>query len=80
VNEDGTTDADWRRAIERFPDRYMSGSDIPANSRWADYRGLVKINRRWLSQFSRSMAESVAYYNAERLFGRKVSNHLFGTR
>lgn len=80
MNEDGTIDDDWRRVIERFPDRFMIGSDTWANSQWAEYRDLMKINRKWLSQFSRSIAESVAYKNAERLFGREVNNHLFGTR
>ena len=80
MNQDGTINADWRRVIERFPDRFMIGSDTWANSQWAGYRDLIKINRKWLSAFSRSIAESVAYKNAERLFGRKVGNHLLGTR
>jgi predicted TIM-barrel fold metal-dependent hydrolase len=78
MNEDGTIDADWRRVIERFPDRFMIGSDTWANSQWAEYRDVMEINRKWLSRFSRSIAESVAYNNAERLFERKVSNQLFG--
>lgn len=80
MNEDGTIDADWRRVIERFPDRFMIGSDTWANSQWAEYRDVIEVNRKWLSQFSRSIAESVAYNNAERLFKRKVSSQLFGTR
>jgi len=80
MNKDGIIDADWRRVIERFPDRFMVGSDTWANSQWAEYRDLIKINRKWLGQFSRSIAESVAYKNAERLFERQVSNHLLGTR
>ena len=79
MDEDGTIDADWRRVIERFPDRFMIGSDTWANSQWAEYRGLIKINRKWLSRFSRSIAENIAYKNAERLFGRRVSGHLLGT-
>jgi len=80
MNEDGSIDADWRRVIERFPDRFMVGSDTWTNSQWAEYRELIDINRKWLSQFSRSVAERIAYKNAERLFGRKVSNDLLGTR
>jgi uncharacterized membrane protein len=52
---------------------------IPQKSQWAEYRGLIKINRKWLSRFSRSIAENIAYKNAERLFGRKGSGHLLGT-
>jgi predicted TIM-barrel fold metal-dependent hydrolase len=80
MNKDGIIDADWRRVIERFPDRFMIGSDTWANSQWAEYRDLITINRKWLGQFSRSIAESVAYKNAERLFERQVSNQLLGTR
>jgi len=80
MNEDGSIDADWRRVIERFPDRFMIGSDTWTNSQWAEYRDLIRINRKWLSQFSRPVAESIAYKNAERLLGRKVSNHLLETR
>ncbi len=80
MNEDGSIDADWRRVIERFPDRFMVGSDTWTNSQWAEYRDLMAINRKWLSKFSRAIAESIAYKNAERLFGRKVSNDLLETR
>ena len=80
LNRDGSIDADWRRVIERFPDRFMVGSDTWANSQWSAYRDLIEVNRQWLSRFSRAIAESVAYKNAERLFGRKVGNHLLGTR
>ena len=80
MNEHGTIDADWRRVIERFPDRFMIGSDTWANSQWAEYRDLIRINRKWLSQFSHTVAESIAFRNAERLFGRDVGSHLLGTR
>jgi predicted TIM-barrel fold metal-dependent hydrolase len=80
MDEDGTIDADWRRVIERFPDRFMIGSDTWANSQWAEYRDLISINRKWLSQFSHAVAENIAYKNAQRLFGREVSNQLLETR
>ena len=80
MNTDGTIDADWRRVIERFPDRFMIGSDTWANSQWAAYRELINTHRKWLSRFSRPVAEKVAYKNAERLFGRKVGKHLLGAR
>lgn len=80
MNDDGSINADWRRVIERFPDRFMIGSDTWANSQWAEYRELIHTNRQWLSRFSRPVAENIAYRNAERLFGRKVDNVLLGTR
>ena len=80
LNVDGTIDKDWRRVIERFPDRFMIGSDTLVNSQWDSYRELIDVNRKWLSQFSRPIAEMIAFKNAERLFGRKVGDHLLGKR
>jgi predicted TIM-barrel fold metal-dependent hydrolase len=80
MNADGSIDPGWRRVIERFPDRFMVGSDTWTNSQWAEYRELIETNRQWLSRFSRPIAERIAYKNAERLFGRRLDNSLLGTR
>ena len=71
---------DWRQVIERFPKRFMVGTDTWVNSQWADYAGLIAINRQWLAHFPRKTAELIAYKNAERLFGRKVTLELIGKR
>ncbi len=80
LNAEGAIDRDWRRVLERFPERFMVGSDTWVNSQWDDYTHLIALNRKWLSQFSRPIAEQIAYKNAERLFGRKVSTQLLGKR
>ncbi len=80
LTRDGAIDPAWRRVIERFPDRFMVGSDTWVNSQWASYREIIAVNRKWLGQFPRSIAEQIAFGNAERLFGRKVDNRLIGTR
>lgn len=77
---DGTIDGDWRQVLERFPDRFMVGTDTWVNSQWDNYHNLIAVNRRWLSQFPRPIAEKIAFKNAERLFGRKVGNDLLGKR
>lgn len=77
---DGTIDGGWRQVLERFPERFMVGSDTWVNGQWDDYEHLISINRQWLSQFPRDIAEQIAYKNAERLFGRKVGTQLIGTR
>ena len=77
---DGHIAADWRQVIERFPERFMVGTDTWVNSQWDDYVELVTLNREWLYWFPRPIAELIAYKNAERLFGRKVSPDLFGKR
>ena len=79
LGSDGIAPA-WRKVIERFPDRFMVGTDTWVNSQWADYRGLIAINRQWLSYLPRETAEKIAFRNAEKLFGRKVTKDLIGTR
>lgn len=71
---------DWRQVIERFPGRFMVGTDTWVNDQWAEYESLVKLNRQWLSKFSREIAEKIAYKNAETLFGRNIGTHLIGKR
>ena len=71
---------DWRRLIERFPERFMVGSDTWVNSQWQDYAELIALNRRWLSHFPRDIAEQIAFRNGERLFKRKVSRDLLGQK
>lgn len=80
LNADGSIDPAWRRTIERFPDRFMVGSDTWVNSQWDSYAELISTNRRWLAAFPRKIAEQVAYKNAEKIFGRKVNSKLIGKR
>ena len=75
-----TIDPAWRRVLERFPDRFMIGSDTWVNSQWDNYEQIMAMNRRWLSQFPRALAEKFAFKNAERLFGRTVDKRLIGQR
>jgi hypothetical protein len=77
---DGDIEPRWRDLIMRYPDRFMIGSDTWANSQWERYEALIQINRRWLSQFPREVAEKIAYRNAETLFGRQVSMQLIGKK
>ena len=73
-------DADWRRVLERFADRFMVGSDTWVNGQWASYDRLMATNRQWLAQLTPATAHNIAYRNAERLFGRRIGRQLFGTR
>ena len=44
----GTIDPTWRLVLERFPDRFMVGSDTWVNEQWDRYGQIMAINRRWL--------------------------------
>lgn len=80
LGSDGTIDPAWRQVLERFSDRFMIGSDTWVNSQWDNYEQIMAVNRKWLSQFPRTLAEKFAYKNAERLFGRTVDKRLIGQR
>ena len=73
-------DPEWKRIIFDFQDRLMVGSDTWVNGQWANYDSIIESNRRWLSRLPRTVAEKIAYKNAERFFGRGISRELIGRR
>lgn len=73
-------DPEWAKVIAEFPERLMVGSDTWVNDQWDDYEGLIAINRRWLSFLPEKIARMIAYQNAEKLFGRKISKGQIGKR
>ncbi len=75
-----TLDPEWEKIIMEFQDRLMVGSDTWVNSQWDDYDAIIASNRLWLSRLPRTVAEKIAYKNAERAFGRDVSSNLIGKR
>ncbi|WP_299355424.1 amidohydrolase family protein [uncultured Shimia sp.] len=76
----GQLNPDWKAIIFTFQDRLMIGSDTWVNGQWDDYDAIMQSNRKWLSFLPRKVAEKIAYKNAERYFGRDISNTLIGTR
>ncbi len=75
-----TLDPEWEKIIMEFQDRLMVGSDTWVNSQWDDYDAIIASNRLWLSRLPRTVAEKIAYKNAERAFGQDVSSNLIGKR
>ncbi len=73
-------DPQWKALLLRHMDRFMVGSDTWVNGQWAVYEGLIQSNRDWLRYMPRNAAEMIAYKNAERLFGVRVSRDLIGKR
>jgi hypothetical protein len=65
---DGRLSDAWRRLFERYPDRFLVGSDTWTNDRWQDYDAIIAGYRAWLAQLPRDVAEQIAFRNAERLF------------
>lgn len=80
LSRSGGIEPEWMRIILEFQDRLMLGSDTWVNGQWDNYEAIIASNRRLLSYLPRGVAEKLAYKNAERLFGRRISNDLLGTR
>ncbi|WP_422375948.1 amidohydrolase family protein [Roseibium sp.] len=80
VGDGQSLDPAWAEIIFDFQDRLMIGSDTWVNAQWDRYDEIMASNRAWLALLPRSVAEKIAYKNAERAFGRSVSTKQIGTR
>ena len=66
----GKITAEWRSLFERYPDRFLLGSDTWIDERWAGYGAIMAEYRTWLAQLPRETAEKIASRNARRLFAK----------
>lgn len=80
LDGDGGLDPMWEKILIGFQDRLMVGSDTWVNSQWDQYEEIIAAHRRYLALLPEDVAEKIAYKNAERFFGRKVSMALIGKR
>lgn len=62
---------DWKRLFERYPDRFLLGSDTWIDERWDTYAQIMGGYRPWLAQLPDDVAQRIAWGNAARLFGLK---------
>jgi hypothetical protein len=70
ITSGGKLTTEWKALFERFPDRFLLGSDTWINERWDNYGNTMSDYRSWLAQLPRDVAEKIAFRNAERLFRR----------
>jgi hypothetical protein len=70
---DGTLNADWRALFERYPDRFLIGSDTWINERWASYGDIMAAYRAWLVQLPPEIAAKIANGNAKQLFAQRAN-------
>jgi len=79
TDSDGTLKPDWRALIERYPDRFMVGSDPvwpveqldgwdQADTGWQEYRRFIQFHRDWLTQLSPGLAKKIRLDNARSFF------------
>ena len=63
----GTVEEAWLSLFERFPTRFMLGTDTYTPERWFHVGEYADWARSWLSGLSPELAENIAYRNAETL-------------
>lgn len=71
VDGSGKLTPQWRVLFERYPDRFLLGSDTWVPERWASYADIMDGYRAWLAQLSPSVAKQIAHGNARALFAEK---------
>ncbi len=64
----GTLTPEWRAMFEKYPDRFLLGSDTWISERWASYGSIMAEYRGWLKQLPPAVAKQIAHGNAKRLF------------
>jgi hypothetical protein len=68
VDGSGKLTAEWRSLFERFPDRFLLGSDTWVPERWTSYSDTMAGYRAWLAQLPPDIAAQIANGNAKALF------------
>ena len=71
VDGQGRLTAEWRDLFERYPDRFLLGSDTWIPERWASYSEIMAAYRAWLEQLPPTIAAQIANGNAKALFADK---------
>ena len=64
----GKLTPEWRSLFERYPDRFLLGSDTWVPERWASYGEIMAAYRAWLAQLPEKVAKQIAHGNARALF------------
>ena len=70
IADAGKLTPEWKRLFERYPDRFLLGSDTWISQRWDSYGSIMAEYRAWLAQLPPGVAEKIAFRNAEKLFKR----------
>lgn len=70
ITESGKLTPEWRALFERYPSRFLIGSDTWISERWASYGDIMAGYRSWLAQLPPEVAAQIAHGNARMLFAR----------
>lgn len=68
VAREGQLDPGWRALFQKYPDRFMVGTDTWNNAQWESLPAILADVRSWLKQLPPTIAEKIAFRNASGLF------------
>jgi hypothetical protein len=68
TDSSGKLTPNWKRLFEKYPDRFLIGSDTWIDERWDSYGRIMADYRGWLAQLSPEVATMIAAGNGRRLF------------
>jgi hypothetical protein len=79
--EDGALLPEWRALVERYPERFLVGSDPvwpveqldswdEPDTGWQEYARFIAFHREWLGRLPPDIAEKIRLLNACTLFGK----------
>lgn len=71
VDGSGKLTPEWRALFERFPNRFLLGSDTWISERWSSYGEIMAGYRAWLAQLPDDVAAKIAHGNARALFAEQ---------
>lgn len=66
----GEVEGEWRSLFERFPTRFLLGTDTYTPQRWFYVDEYADWSRGWLRNLPVKLAENLAFRNAERLLAQ----------
>ena len=62
---------EWRALMQKYPTRFLLGSDTWVNGRWESYDSIMQDYRRWLGDLPAELANRIGWGNGAALFGLK---------
>ncbi|QDM17417.1 amidohydrolase family protein [Tardiphaga sp. vice352] len=71
VDGAGRLTTEWRALFEKYPDRFLLGSDTWVPERWSSYGDTMEGYRAWLAQLSPAIAKQIAHGNARAMFAER---------
>ena len=71
VDGAGRLTPEWRALFEKYPDRFLLGSDTWVPERWSSYGDTMEGYRAWLAQLSPEIARQIAHGNARAMFAER---------